>query len=82
MRVIVRRDLTEKGILIPSVNTDELYTDEMIAEMKFISWVNRVTYDDDWDGELAQFKSPKGHVVFLYDEDLEFLWDENPGEGF
>jgi hypothetical protein len=71
---IVRKDLTEQDLLIPVINTDEYYGNEEMKNLKFIGWVNEVTYEDDHDGSLAKFQDPRGHTVFLYSIDLD--WEE------
>lgn len=73
MAYIVRRDLTAQDLAIPSVNTDEFYTDDELSKMKFLGWTNETTYEDDPDGSLARFRDPRGHTVFLYSIDLDWV---------
>ena len=76
MPYIVRADLTAQDLAIPSVNTDEFYTDDELCKMKFIGWVNENTYEDDPDGSFAKFQAPEGHTVFFYSIDLDWVSEE------
>ena len=67
----VRADLTAQDLAIPSLNTDEYYTDEQMKDLTFVGWVNEVTYGDDVDGSVAKFTHRLGHPVFLYSIDLD-----------
>jgi hypothetical protein len=73
---IVRKDLKETRI--PAVNTDEFYGNKKIAKMKFIGWVNEISYEDEPNGclgnddYLAKFRDPRGHIALFFSSDLEW----------
>ena len=73
MAYIVRRDLTAQDLAIPSVNTDEFYTDDELVKMQYIGSVDEVTFEDDPSGALVKFRDPRGHFVLLYSIDLEWV---------
>jgi hypothetical protein len=69
----VRADLTAQDLAIPSLNTDEYYTDEEMRDLTFVGWVNETTFEDDVDGAVAKFTHRLGHPVFLYSIDLDWV---------
>jgi hypothetical protein len=85
MPYIVRKDLTAQDLAIPVLNTDEYYTDYEMLQLEFLGWADEIPYDDDEngyvptyedndDGSVAKFRTPKGEIVYLYSIDLE--WQE------
>jgi hypothetical protein len=73
---VVRRDLVEANLLIPSVNTNEYYGQEQLSKMKYIGNVNEQFEDDD-SGAYVKFYAPEGHVVYLYNIDLDWIETES-----
>jgi hypothetical protein len=69
---VVRRDLVEADLLIPSVNTNEYYGTEDIIKLKYIGNVNE-QFEDDFSGGYVKFRDPRGHFVFLYNIDLDWI---------
>lgn len=69
----VRADLTAQDLAIPSLNTDEYFTDDEMKDLVFVGWVNEVTFEDDVDGAVAKFQHKHGHPVFLYSIDLNWV---------
>lgn len=73
MPYTMRKDLIEQDLMIPSVNTNEYYTEHEIAKMKHLGSVNEETFEYDEAGSLVKFQAPEGHSVFLYNIDLEWV---------
>lgn len=73
MPYTVRKDLIEQELSIPSLNTNEYYTEHDLAKFVFIGFVDETTYEDDPDGSVAKFRAPEGHSVFLHNIDLDFV---------
>ena len=69
---VVRRDLMEADLLIPSINTNEYYGQEQLSELKYIGNVNE-DFEDDFSGGYVKVRDPRGHFVFLYSIDLEWI---------
>lgn len=76
MPYTLRKDLIEQELSIPSVNTNEYYTEHDLAKFVFISSVDEETYEDSEDGSIVKFRAPEGHSVFLYNIDLD--WVDTP----
>ena len=70
--ITIRKDLVEASLLIPSVNTTEFYGNEDVAKLKYVGSVDEA-FEDDSSGAYAKFYAPEGHVVYLYNIDLEYL---------
>lgn len=68
----IRKDLVEADLLIPSINTNEYYGQEQLSELKYIGNVNE-DFEDDFSGGYVKFRDPRGHFVFLYSIDLEWV---------
>lgn len=76
MPYTLRKDLIAQDLAIPAVNTNEFYTEHDLAKFVLCGIVNEETYEDDFDGSLVKFRAPEGHIVFLYNIDLD--WVEYP----
>jgi hypothetical protein len=72
MTPTIRRDLVEAALMIPAVNTNQFYDVEDVAKLKYIGNVDSA-FEDDFSGEYAKFYAPEGHVVYLFNIDLEYL---------
>jgi hypothetical protein len=70
---IVRRDLTALDLAIPSINTDEYYTDDDLVKMKYVGCVDEKTYEDDEYGAVVKFRDPRGHFVLFESIDLDWV---------
>jgi hypothetical protein len=74
MAYIVRPDLTALDLAIPSINTDEYYTDDELEKMQYIGCVDETTYEDDEFGAVVKFRDPRGHFVLF--ESIDLTWKE------
>lgn len=72
MPCVIRPDLIAEGLRIPSVNTNQLYGQEEMSKLKYIGSVNE-DFEDDFSGAYVKFYAPEGHVVYLYNIDLEWI---------
>jgi hypothetical protein len=72
MPYVVRPDLIAEGLRIPSVNTNEYYGQEEVSKLKYIGNVNE-DFEDDFSGGYVKYYAPEGHVVYLYNIDLEWI---------
>jgi hypothetical protein len=75
MSYVIRPDLVEQDLLIPAVNTNQFYGDEDLVKLKHMGSVNE-SFEDDESGGYVKFYAPEGHVVYLYNIDLEYKEDK------
>ena len=73
MPYTLRKDLIEQDLMIPSLNTNEYYTEHDLVKFRLIGSVDETTFEDDPDGSVVKFQAPEGHSVFLYNIDLDWI---------